>query len=218
MAVDPKAALKKAAKPKAKRASKRPKKVTYVPRNPSKYDGSYPIILRSSWEVAFAQRMDMTETVIKWSSESVKIPYKNPVKNTQSIYIPDFLITVITPKGEIETKLIEIKPEKEAFAEKQKNTHDAVAYLVNQAKWAAASAWCTRRGIKFEILTETGMFVNTAPTQVRKPKPKKGLKATNKATKKPTTITRTKTTGIDTRSRLSSKAKRVARSRRVRRS
>lgn len=150
--------------------AKRPKPVTYTPRHPSKYKGSYPIVLRSSWEVSFAQKCDLTPTILEWASEPVEIPYNNPLKpgpNKQSIYIPDFLIKFINKQGQIETKLIEIKPEKEALAEKAKNEYDAMSLMVNEAKWLAAAAWCKRRGIKFVTLTESGMFVNTTPTQVR---------------------------------------------------
>jgi len=148
----------------------RPKRTNYTPRNPSKYRGTYPITLRSSWEVSFAQKCDLTPTILEWASEPIEIPYRNPLKQKQSIYIPDFMIKAVNTQGIVETKLIEIKPAKEALAEKAVSEYDKMSLMVNQAKWLAASAWCARRGIKFVVLTNEGMFVNTAPSKMSKPK------------------------------------------------
>lgn len=188
--------------------AKRPKPVTYTPRHPSKYKGSYPIVLRSSWEVSFAQKCDLTPTILEWASEPVEIPYNNPLKpgpNKQSIYIPDFLIKFINKQGQIETKLIEIKPEKEALAEKAKNEYDAMSLMVNEAKWLAAAAWCKRRGIKFVTLTESGMFVNTTPTQVRKPKKPGKIKKVGK-----TPIKKAKPTMATMKAKAKTAAKKAA--------
>jgi len=165
----------------------RPKKTRYTPRHPGKYKGTYPIILRSSWEISFAQFCDINEDIVEWASEPVEIPYRNPVKNKQSIYIPDFLIRFRTKSGALETRLIEIKPAKEALEEKAKNQYDILSLMVNKAKWLAASAWCSRRGIKFMTMTENALFENSAPPTVRKPK-KRGIKKGTTGSKKPTPL------------------------------
>jgi hypothetical protein len=189
--------------------AKRPKPVNYTPRNPKKYRGSYPIVLRSSWEVRFAQYCDLNEDVLEWASEPVEIPYRNPVKGTQSIYIPDFIIKFRNAKGAVETRLIEIKPEKEALEEKAKNQYDTLSLMVNKAKWLAAAAWCSRRGIKFMTLTESSLFENSAPPTVRKPK-KKGIKKPKAATKKPKSALKSKTKAPSSKAKKTPTASRTS--------
>lgn len=192
--------IKKAKKTtKRKKKSKRPKPINYTPRYPSKYTGSYPIVMRSSWEVNFAQYCDLNEDVIEWASEPCEIPYRNPVHGRQSVYIPDFLITIKKANGTVETRLIEIKPEKEALQEKAKNEYDRLSLMVNKAKWLAAAAWCQRRGIKFMTLTESSMFENKGPSVLTKPKKPKAIKKVgsvkNKTARKATSAKSLSTTG-----------------------
>ena len=103
-------------------------KTQFKPQNPEKYNGTYPIIARSSWELEFMNYCDMHPDVLQWSSEPVKIPYSNPVKDhkSQSIYIPDFLVTFLTKDKQTVTKLIEIKPLHEADQGYARNTMDTV--------------------------------------------------------------------------------------------
>lgn len=140
----------------------------YEPIFPEKYVGTYPIRLKSSWEIKFAQYADNHPDVLQWAYEPVSIPYANPVKGSQSIYIPDFLITVISADKQTVTKLVEIKPIKEKLVEYARNEADLMIQAVNRAKWGAAQSWCMRRGIEFLVLDETGMFAqagNMAPTK-----------------------------------------------------
>lgn len=62
----------------------------FVPKNPRKYIGRYPILARSSWERMFAQWLDLQESIIKWSSESIQIRYFDPVQQKIRRYYPDF--------------------------------------------------------------------------------------------------------------------------------
>jgi hypothetical protein len=147
----------------------RPEPVKFIPKNPEKYNGTYPIWLRSSWEVIFAKKCDLMDDVVKWSSEPHKIPYTDPTRITengktkQSIYIPDFLVTLRDSKGSFKTILVEIKPKHESGVNEAKNVADSMSIIRNQAKWAAASWWCQRRGIQFAVLTEDNLF-NTGKT------------------------------------------------------
>tara|TARA_B100000745_G_C20146537_1_gene393177 strand:- start:235 stop:798 length:564 start_codon:yes stop_codon:yes gene_type:complete len=175
----------------AKRKRNQSKKTTFIPRHPNKYKGSYPIILRSSWEVAFAQYCDLHENVLQWASEPVQIPYHNPDKPTNSrkslnggkgfkmenaIYVPDFLVTFRKANGSVVTELIEIKPAKETLQEKSKNPRDIKSRIINESKWLAAGAWCRRRGIKFRIMTEEQLF-GTRTKPVKVPKAPKSAKS-----------------------------------------
>ncbi len=145
----------------------RPTKSIYKPVFPEKYVGEYPIISRSSWEKEFMSYCDHHPDVVEWASEPVKIPYKDPTRERhQSLYVPDFLITVVGKDKNVRRKLIEIKPMSEALTEHAKTTKDAVVKMKNDAKWASAQAWCMRRGIEFQVLHEGDMFhghANRAP-------------------------------------------------------
>lgn len=129
----------------------------FVPTNPEKYIGSYPIVSRSSWEWDMMLMCDSLSTVLQWASEPVQIPYHDPVTGQQKVYVPDFLITFLRNREKV-TQLIEIKPLKEALSEAAKSKNDIAMVARNRAKWEAAQAWCMRRGIEFEIKTEGEIF------------------------------------------------------------
>lgn len=141
----------------------------FTPTNPEKYDGLLPIVAKSSWELEFMRYCDNHPDVLKWAYEPIKIPYNNPIKanKTQSIYLPDFLITVIQKSGATVTKLIEIKPLHEADQGFVRNSNDSVTKMQNDAKWAAASAWAMRRGIEFDVMTEADLFAGGANKKPR---------------------------------------------------
>ena len=63
----------------------------FEPKNPRKYVGQRVPIYRSSWEAAFMQFCDTNPNIIAWSSEPVKIPYRNPFTGKYTGYVPDFL-------------------------------------------------------------------------------------------------------------------------------
>lgn len=135
-------------------------KTPYTPTYPDKYKGNYPIISKSSWELEYMHYCDYNPDVLEWSYEPVKIPYPDPTKmnKTQSLYIPDFLVTFIDQSRKVVTKLVEIKPLHEANQGFARNSMDAVLKMKNDAKWASANAWAMRRGIDFITLTEADMF------------------------------------------------------------
>lgn len=170
----------------------RPVKTIFKPDNPEKYTGNYPIVARSSWELELMKVCDNHPDVIAWASEPVKIPYKNPTRErSQSIYIPDFLITTLK-NGEQKTTLYEVKPMHEALNEHTRNDKDAVTKMKNDAKWSAAAAWCMRRGIDFKVLTEAQMFHGydnvkavrpNVPAQVKKLTPKAPSRAAGRMKK-----------------------------------
>ena len=68
---------------------------------------------RSSWEWAFMQFCDNHPGVVQWASEAVKILYKNPLTNRNTIYVPDFLVVYSDKKGNRHAEVIEVKPKKE---------------------------------------------------------------------------------------------------------
>ena len=67
----------------------------FTVKNPEKYMGKKSPTYRSSWEFAFMNFCDNNPAVLNWTSESVKIPYFNPVSGKNTIYVPDFLIVYV---------------------------------------------------------------------------------------------------------------------------
>jgi hypothetical protein len=132
----------------------------FVPKNPQKLIGNSKPFYRSSWELTVMTLLDQHPNVINWASESVSIPYVNPLTGRQSVYIPDFLVLFKDKSGKQRAELIEVKPRKEAIAENAKSKRDKAALLINTAKWAAAMTWCKKNGITFRILTEDDLYIS----------------------------------------------------------
>ena len=58
-------------------------------------------------------------------------------------------------------ELIEVKPANQSRKEKLgRSRHNQAAWIVNQAKWEAAYAYCKQNGIQFRIVTEDDIFHN----------------------------------------------------------
>jgi len=130
----------------------------YTPKNPQKYVGKGSITYRSSWENTFCQFCDNNDNVLEWASESIRIPYKNPITGKQSTYVPDFLVRYKTKNDLIKTELVEIKPYDQSIITEKTKPKLRATVAINHAKWAAALAFCKRSGIVFRILTEKDMF------------------------------------------------------------
>jgi len=131
----------------------------FTPKNPEKYIGNRTPTYRSSWEWAFMNFCDNNPSIQRWASEAVKIPYRNPVTGRQTVYVPDFFIQYVDKKGKLLNEIIEIKPQNQQLMEKVgRNSARATAFVQNQAKWAAAAAWCKNAGLTFRVLNETDIF------------------------------------------------------------
>jgi hypothetical protein len=126
--------------------------------NTNKYAGLKKPTYRSSWEHAFMRFCDNHPSVIQWASESVKIPYRNPLTGKQTIYVPDFLIVYQNKTGKKRAELIEIKPSGQTRLTEKTSQRDRLAIAINHAKWEAASKWCQRQGLNFRIVTESDIF------------------------------------------------------------
>ncbi|CAB4129524.1 head completion protein [uncultured Caudovirales phage] len=131
----------------------------FVPKNPEKYSGKGRIKYRSSWEMTFMSFCDNHPGVVSWASESLQIPYFNPVTAKQTIYVPDFLVIYVDRNDNKHGEVIEIKPSKETMMENAKSQRDKLMVAINMAKWRAASLWCKQQGLVFRILTEHDLFV-----------------------------------------------------------
>jgi hypothetical protein len=133
----------------------------YTPKNPEKYVGVGKIRYRSGWELTFCAFCDNNDSVLQWASECVRIPYRNPLTNKQTVYVPDFLVVYVDKNGAQHAELIEIKPLKQTSLQEAGRSRSAqAAAIVNAAKWAAAQAWCKRAGVRFRVITENDIFRN----------------------------------------------------------
>lgn len=132
----------------------------YEVRNPDKYIGRGKPKYRSSWEMMFFQFCDNNPAIIKWASESIHIPYKNPLTGKQTIYVPDIFMMYQNKHGQQLAELIEIKPSAQTNIAEARSIRDKAAVAVNHAKWAAANAYCKRMGMKFRVVTESELFHN----------------------------------------------------------
>lgn len=135
-------------------------KAYFIPTNPQKYVGTKMPIHRSGWEKTVMQLFDTNPNVVSWSSEPIKIPYKNPFTGKYTVYVPDFVVTYVDAKGNRLTEIIEVKPAKETFLEKAKSQKAKAAFALNTYKWAAATAFANEHGMKFRVLTEDNIYKN----------------------------------------------------------
>ena len=128
--------------------------------NQAKYVGNGMPRYRSGWEHSFMRFCDTNDNILQWASESINIPYRNPITGKQSIYVPDFLITYRDKNNQLKAEMIEIKPKKQSVepVKKKRMTkqylHEVVTWGVNQAKWKAATEYALDRGWEFKVLTE----------------------------------------------------------------
>jgi hypothetical protein len=130
----------------------------YTVKNTAKYVGKGVPRYRSGWELSFMRFLDNNDNVMQWASESIQIPYRNPVTGKQSIYIPDFLVTYRTRNNKLIAEVIEIKPRKQSVIEGKMSNKDRMVVAVNYAKWDQATKWCARNGLKFRVATEYDLF------------------------------------------------------------
>ena len=132
---------------------------TFTCRHPEKYKGTFPILYRSSWEAKVMAILDHNPNILSWGSESVVIPYQNPLTGRVSRYFVDFNMTMRDKDGKLKKFLIEIKPHAQTLPPSQKKNTKALArrqaeYIKNQAKWLAATAFANTKGSQFVVLTE----------------------------------------------------------------
>jgi hypothetical protein len=131
----------------------------YNLQNPDKYVGNRTPTYRSSWEFAFMRFCDNHPNVNKWASEAIKIPYRNPFTGKYTIYVPDFFISYVDANGKSHAEVIEVKPLNHTIKEKLgRSKSNQAHYVLNQAKWEAARAWCKQQNITFRIVSEEDIF------------------------------------------------------------
>ena len=142
-----------------------PYKGYFSPSNPSKYMGNpTQIVYRSMWERRFMKFCDSSQSILRWGSEEVVIPYISPLDRKPHRYYVDFIVEMRSGDGKVKTLLIEVKPKKQC-AEPKKPKRQSRNYInemktwaTNNAKWSAAKQAAENRGWEFKILTEDDLF------------------------------------------------------------
>jgi len=141
----------------------------FIPRNKEKYRGSYPLVMRSSWEFAVARYLDLNPSIIAWGSESVIVKYKDPTRgDTLHRYFIDFNCIAKKSDGTLQKLWIEVKPFHETRppvkgrANSKRYLNESMTYVRNQSKWHAAIAAANSCGAKFVILTEKDLKLSTS--------------------------------------------------------
>jgi hypothetical protein len=130
----------------------------YVVKNKQKYVGRGTPRYRSGWEHAFMRFLDNNDHILQWASESISIPYRNPITGKQSIYVPDFLITYKNRNNQMIAEVIEIKPKKQSVVESKMKANERAVVAVNYAKWDQAVKWCRKQGLLFRVITEDDLW------------------------------------------------------------
>ena len=130
----------------------------YVVKNADKYVGNGEPRFRSGWEFTFMMFCDTNENVLKWASEPVRIPYRNPLTGKMTNYVPDFIVTYRTANNTVRGELIEIKPKKQSLIESKQSQYDRAMVAINYAKWDAATKWCKQQGLTFRVINEDQIY------------------------------------------------------------
>ena len=130
----------------------------YTIKNPAKYVGTGKPRYRSGWELTFMMFLDSNDNVLQWASESISIPYRNPITGKQSMYVPDFLVTYRGRNNTTIAELIEIKPKKQSLIESKMNDRDRAIVAVNYAKWHSATLWARKNGLTFRVINEDQIY------------------------------------------------------------
>jgi hypothetical protein len=128
--------------------------------NPIKYIGKGPIVYRSGLELKFMLWCDKTDTILKWSSESIVIPYYDSVQHKDRKYYVDNYVEIL--EGNIIKKyLIEIKPHKQTLQpvitkgkRKSNMLYEQLQWVNNTDKWKFAKEFAKKHGMEFIIITE----------------------------------------------------------------
>jgi hypothetical protein len=131
---------------------------TFLMKHPEKYVGNKAPYFRSGWEWSVMSTFDSHLSILHWSSESLEIPYYDPLMQKMRKYIPDFLIEYIDSSGVKHVELIEVKPASQTGQKKTRSKKNQEQIIINTAKWESARDYCSKNGIGFRILTENEIF------------------------------------------------------------
>lgn len=126
--------------------------------NRDKYIGKKEPFYRSGWEQRIMTFFDHNQHILQWGSECLQVPYYNPFKQKNTIYVPDFLINYKNKFDEHRVELIEVKPYAQTILMDGMKTQERAVVALNHLKWTAAQKFCKQYGIHFRIISEHDLF------------------------------------------------------------
>lgn len=131
----------------------------YKLKNPDKYVGLGKPRYRSSWEIAVMRMCDENPAIQSWASESIKIPYRDPLTGKHTVYVPDFFVVYVDKNQKKHAEVWEVKPKSQSVLEAVgKSKYNQAHYVKNMAKWQVAQQWCKRQGLAFRVISEDDIF------------------------------------------------------------
>lgn len=107
--------------------------------------------------------LDKNSNILEWSSEEIIIPYISPIDGRAHRYFPDFFVKVKSQDGKIKTMILEIKPKSQTSPPAQpkritkRYINEVATWGINEAKWKAATEYCSDRKWEFKVLTENDL-------------------------------------------------------------
>lgn len=135
----------------------------FKPKNPQKYVGDLnKIEFKSGLELEAFKQFDYHSSILQWSVEAVKIPYR--FKGNSHYYVVDVWTKVKGKDGFTQEYLIEIKHtknvKKPTYNKRKTKRYEAdlLEWERNQSKWSAAHEYAKNKKIKFTLLTEKVIY------------------------------------------------------------
>jgi hypothetical protein len=102
----------------------------YTPKNPEKYVGDVTKIrYMSSWEYELHKFFDNNTKILRWSSESIAIPYIKPTDGRLHKYYPDYWVEYVNRDGKIIREIIECKPRSQTKRPRKQRGTGRAAYM-----------------------------------------------------------------------------------------
>lgn len=131
----------------------------FSPKNPEKYKGNISeIFFRSGLERRFMMFLDACPVIVKWSSETVIIPYVNMVDQRVHRYFVDFWVKLPDNRE----FLIEIKPKKQCSPPRKnskKYLTESYEFIKNKSKWGYAEKYAKKENMEFKVITDKDVNV-----------------------------------------------------------
>jgi hypothetical protein len=129
----------------------------YKVKNPEKYVGDVnDVVYRSLWELYCFKWCDGNDSIARWGSEVVVIPYIYEGSQRRHRYFVDLYLEHTNGKRYI----IEVKPKKETKKPEypgkrtKRYLNESMTFIKNQNKWEAAERYAQNNGMEFQIWTE----------------------------------------------------------------
>ena len=147
-----------------KRTFREFKQGIFTPKNKTKCLNKTLPVFRSGLESQLMVILDSNPNVVKWSSESIVLPYFKKTENRMARYFVDFYFAIKIGE-QVREYIVETKPSNQTVLKEYSSrakpstvAYAAIEFSNNQCKWEAAKKWCqeqTKKGRKIDFLIIT---------------------------------------------------------------